>query len=81
MLGCGTALVMMLAQPFVSFDSDAMYKQAHVSAKQNKGHGRVYEDFPDVVDLVTLDFEIQALFWNFHRVQTVYYQLVVNSLK
>ena len=46
MLGCGTALVMMLAQPFVSFDSDAMYKQVssptHVSAKQNKGHGRVF---------------------------------------
>ena len=58
----------------------------HVSAKQNKGHGRVFsvsnlcaacEDFPDVVDLVTLDFEIQALFWNFHHVRGVYYQLVV----
>ena len=38
---------------------------------------RVCEDFPDVVDLLTLDFEIQALFWIFHRVQAVYYQLVV----
>jgi len=38
---------------------------------------RVCEDFPDVVDLVTLDFEIQALFWNFHHVRGVYYQLVV----
>ena len=37
----------------------------------------VCEDFPDVVDLLTLDFEIQALFWIFHRVQAVYYQLVV----
>ena len=38
---------------------------------------RVCEYFPDVVDLLTLDFEIQALFWIFHRVQAVYYQLVV----
>ena len=37
----------------------------------------VCEDFPDVGDLVTLDLEIQALFWNFHGVQAVYYQLVV----
>ena len=37
----------------------------------------VCEDFLDVFDLVTLDFEIQALLWNFHRVQVVYYQLVV----
>ena len=46
MLGCGTALVMMLAQPFVSFDSNAMCKlvssPTHVSAKQTKGHGRVF---------------------------------------
>ena len=38
------------------------------------------DEFPDVVDLVTLDFEIQALFWNFHRVQAVYYQLVGNAM-
>ena len=35
------------------------------------------EDFSDGVDLVTLDFEIQAFFRNFHRVQAVYYQMAV----
>ena len=63
----------------------------HVSAKQNKGHWRVFsvnnlcvcacvrvcENFQDGVDLLALDFEIQAFFWNFHHVQGVYYQLVV----
>ena len=73
-LGCYSDLVMMLAQPF---DSDAMYKQVssptHVPAKTKQRSWKRG-------DLVTLDFEIQAIFWIFHHVQALYYPLVMANV-
>ena len=72
MLGCYSDLVMMLAQPF---DSNAMCKQVssptHVPAKQMSSKRG---------DLVTLDFEIQPLFWIFQHVQALYYPLVMANV-